>query len=195
MCQQTKSRTVKQPGSVDHFPIPSDVFSSVSIDFVDLPLTEHNTIKYDYCMVVVCRLSGYVLAIPTTKRWLDGRKAAELLLGACCSFYGTPSAHLCGQTEYHHFKFYHTICSLSGIQQHQSVIFLPFIKWQGEGSGQVMMALRKLLHRRADKWVQALPLAVWSLNDLPGLKAPLFPPPFGFWEGSSGVWRRPPFCP
>ena len=76
VCQQTKPRTGKQPGSVDHFPIPFDVFSSVSIDFVDLPLTEHNTVKYDYCMVAVCRLSGYVMAIPTTKSGLDSRKAA-----------------------------------------------------------------------------------------------------------------------
>ena len=80
VCQQTKPRTGKQPGSVDHFPIPSDVFSSVSIDFVDLPLTEHNTVKYDYCMVVVCRLSGYMMAMPTTKSGLDSRKAAELFL-------------------------------------------------------------------------------------------------------------------
>ena len=78
VCQQTKPRTGKHPGSVDHFPIPSDVFSIVSMDFVDLPLTEHNTIKYDYCMIVVCRLSGYEMAIPTTKSGLDSLKATEL---------------------------------------------------------------------------------------------------------------------
>ena len=88
VCQQTKPRTGKQTGSVDHFPIPSDFFSSVSIDFVDLPLTEHNTVKYDYCMVVVCRLSGYVMAIPTTKNGLDSRKVAELLLERVVFFMG-----------------------------------------------------------------------------------------------------------
>ena len=64
VCQQTKPRTGKQPGSVDHFPIPSDVFRTLSIDFVDLPETASGGVKYDYCMVVVCRLSDYVLPSP-----------------------------------------------------------------------------------------------------------------------------------
>ena len=91
VCHQTKPVTGKQPGSVDHFPIRSDDFSSVSIDFVDLPLTEHHTVKFDHCMVVVCRLSGYVMAIPTTKSGLDSRKAAELFLERAVFFMGLPA--------------------------------------------------------------------------------------------------------
>ena len=106
--QHTKPRTGKQPSSLDHSLILSAVSSSVSVDFVDRRFTVHNTVKYDYRMVVVCRLSCYVLAIYTTKSGSDSGKAAELFLERV-SFYWTRSAHFCGQSEYHHIKFWHPV--------------------------------------------------------------------------------------
>ena len=68
------------------------------------------------------------------------------------------------------------MCALSGIEQHQSVIYHPSSNGRAEAAVKaVAMALRKFLSQRSGKWVQALPLAVWGLNDLPGLIAP-YPP-------------------
>ena len=54
------------------------------------------------------------------------------------------------------------------------------------------MALRKFWHQRAGKWAQALPLAVWGLNDLPGLIAPI-PPTVWFLGGTQwGLVMSPP---
>ena len=47
--------------------------------FVDVPKTVLNRETYDDLMVVVCRLIGYVLAIPTQKLGLDRCKLAENL--------------------------------------------------------------------------------------------------------------------
>ena len=173
VCQQTKPHTGRQPGSVDHFPITSDLFSSVSIDFVDLPLTEHNTVQYDYCMVVVCSPSGYVLALPTTNSGLESRKAAELFLERVVYSMALPACIFADNQSIITSNFTTQLCSLSGIEQHQSVIYYPSSNGRPEAAVKsVVMALRKFFHQWADKWVQALPLALLGLNDLPGLIAP-----------------------
>ena len=196
VCQQTKRHTGKQPGSVDHFPIPPDIFSSLSIDFVDLPLTEHNTVKYDYCMVVVCRLSGYVMAILTTKCWLDSRKAAELFLEHVVFFMGLPARIFADNQSVITSNFTTQLCLLSGIEQHQSVISYPSSNGRAEATVKsVVMASRKFLHQRAGKWVQALPLAVWGLNNLPGLIAPYSPHRLVFGTDAVRFGDVPPFVP
>ena len=172
VCQQTKPRTGKQPESVHHFPIPSDVFSRLSIDFVDLRETESGGLKYEYCMLVVCRLSGYALAIPTTKRGLDSRKAAELLLEHVAFFMGLPARICADNQSIITSALLQHLCALSGIEQHQSIIFYPSANGRADAAVKaVVMALRKVLHQRPVKWIQALPLAVWDLNDLPSLIA------------------------
>ena len=67
VCQHTKPHAGKQLGSVNDFPVPSHLFSSLSINVVDVPQTKHNTVKYDYCMVVVCRPTGYVFGLGLLK--------------------------------------------------------------------------------------------------------------------------------
>ena len=196
VCQQTKPRTGRQPGSVDHFPIPSDVFSSVSIDFVDLPLTEHNTVKYDYCMVVVCRLSGYVMAIPTTKSGLDSRKAAELFWGRVLFFTGLPARIFADNQIIITSNFTTQLCLLSGIEHHQSVIYYPSSNCRAEAAVKsVVIDVRKFLNQRAGKWVRVLPLAVWGLNDLPGLTAPYSSHRLVFGRDPVGCVDAPPFVP
>ena len=168
----------------------------MSIDFVDLPLTEHNTVKHDYCMVVVCRLSGYVLAIPTTKSGLDSHKAAELFLERVVFFMGLPARIFADNQSIITSNFTTQLCSLSGIEQHQSVIYYPSSNGRAEAAVKsVVMALRKFLHQRAGKWVQALPLAVWGLNDLLGLIAPYSPHRLVFGRDPVGFGDVPPFVP
>ena len=176
--------------------MPSVVFSSLSIDFVDLPKTEHNTVKYDYRMVVVCRLSGYVLAIPTTKSGLDSRKAAELFLERVVLFMGLPARIFADNQRIITSEFSRHLCALSGIEQHQSVIYYPSSNGRAEAAVKaVVMALRKSLSQRPGKWVQALPLAVWGLNDLPDLIAPYSSHCIVFGRDPVSFWDVPPFVP
>ena len=75
VCQQTKPQTGNQHGETAFYPVPDDPFISLGIDFVSLPKTVVNAQTYDYLMVVVCRLTGYILAIPTQK--IGSRKAGS----------------------------------------------------------------------------------------------------------------------
>ena len=49
---------------------------------------------YDYMMVIVCRLSGCTMAIPTRKTGLKAERAANLFLQNCVHIFGLPSENL-----------------------------------------------------------------------------------------------------
>ena len=69
VCQTAKPRKRAQPDTHEGYSIPEEMFGSISVDFLDLtsdPVTTHGTI-FDYVLVVVCRLSGYLIAIPCSK--------------------------------------------------------------------------------------------------------------------------------
>ena len=93
--QQTKPRVQIHPDSVHDYPIPDDPFSSVALKFLNLKPVTLNSVQYDYCMVVVCRLTGYGLAVPCTKAGLDSRAVAELFLRHCVVFMGLDAEFLC----------------------------------------------------------------------------------------------------
>jgi len=67
--QAVKQRHGKAPSSLDFFPIPEDVFSSSCMNFLELePCTGSDGKEYNYVLVIVCRLRGYIVAIPCAKR-------------------------------------------------------------------------------------------------------------------------------
>ena len=76
VCQAVKPRRGRGPGTLDYFPIPPDIFQSLCIDFLELPKSG----GCDYVMIIVCRLSGYIVAIPFTKEGLDSKETARLFL-------------------------------------------------------------------------------------------------------------------
>ena len=81
VCQAVKPRKGQVPGTMDFFPIPQEIFSSLCMDFVDLePCKGTDGCTYDYCLVIVCRLSGYIVAIPCKKDGLTAKKVAQLFL-------------------------------------------------------------------------------------------------------------------
>ena len=93
-------------------------------------------------------------------------------------------------------EFTRHLCALSGIEQHQSVIYYPSSNGRAEAAVKaVVMALRNFLSQRPGKWVQSLPLAVWGLNDLPGLIAPYSPLRIVFGRDPVGFGDLPPFVP
>ena len=87
VCAQAKARRGRHPDSCKLFPVPSFFFSSVAIDFVELPEVRNQSCKTEilanYVMVIVCGLTGYVMAIPCCKEAVTSRKAAELFLHRC----------------------------------------------------------------------------------------------------------------
>ena len=181
-CQQTKPRVGIDPDSVNHYPIPDDPFSSVALDLRHFKPVTVNDVQYDYCMVVVCRLTWYVLAVPCTKAVLYSRAVAELFLRHCVLFIGLPAEVLCDNSTLLNSQSLTTVAELSGIEKHHSVVYRHDSNGGAESAVQgVMIALRKYLCQLRGSWYHALPMAVWGLNDLQGIVAPYSPhrPVFG----------------
>ena len=84
-CQTTKARRGKQPDTCEFAPVPQYPFTSLAIDFCKLPecLQKSTGKKVDYLMVIICRQTGYVLAIPCHEKALDSKNAASLFLDRC----------------------------------------------------------------------------------------------------------------
>ena len=90
--------------------------------------------------------------------------------------------------------FFEALCALRGIEQHKGVIYRP----QSNGRAEVAVklvanSLRRYLADRKGNWVHALPLALWSLNDLPGVVSPYSPHRLVFWRDPVGFEDCPPY--
>ena len=120
-------------------------------------------------MIVVCRLTGYILAVPCDKS-LTAKQLAHLFLERVVGFMGLPQ-QIC--SDHDHLvtaKCFQTICQLCGIDMKQSPIYRPRSNGTAERAVQVIVdSLRKILEQTSKKrWVELLPLATWTANDLPG---------------------------
>ena len=86
---QSKARRGPHPDSSELFPVPSYCFTSVAMDFVSLPEGQYpeTGVKADYAMVIVCRLTDYILAVPCRQEGLASHKAAASYSALLCLFY------------------------------------------------------------------------------------------------------------
>ena len=73
--------------------------------------------------MVVCRATGYVIAVPTTVQGLTKEKLAELFLDKCVFFSGLPSEILTDNAKYFNNKFVHTLCRLAGVDKHECLVY------------------------------------------------------------------------
>jgi hypothetical protein len=146
------------------------------MDFLELPpVIISKDIYYDYIFVIACRLSGYVIAIPTQKAQMTGSKAARLFLERCVWFMGVPNEIMSDQDKFSS-QFFKTICRLCGIEQAFSTQYHPDSNGRAERAVQsIVSTLRKILVNTHHSWYDALPRAIWAINSLPGVVHPYSP--------------------
>ena len=71
---------------------------------------------------------------------------------------------------------FNTLCNLAGIERAKSIIYTPKSNGRAERAVQsTINTLRQYVLSRKVSWLEALPLALWNLNDLPGAVAPYSP--------------------
>ena len=172
VCQASKHRRGTEPEYNQPYLILEYPFSSVCIDFCNLtsdPCTHRNT-EYDYVLIVVCRLTGYVIAVPCQKT-LTSQHLAVILLERVVEFAGLRQTFFTDNDHFIHAKLFTTLCSQAGIDVKKSQIYRPRSNGRAERAVQtVIAALRKILMQTKKKnWVQLLPLAVCTSNDIPGV--------------------------
>ena len=174
-CQTTKARRGKQPDTCDFAPVPQYPFQSLAINVCKLPeyLQKSTGKKVDYRMVIVCRPTANVLAIPCQEKGLDSKNAASPFSDRCIHIFGLPEEFICNNASIINSEFLKDLFAMSGVEQHSSVGYLPQSNGRAEGAVQsIINSLRQYLEQLGGSskhsWVKSLPLAVWALNDLPG---------------------------
>ena len=198
ICGQTKGRKGLQPESNHPAPIPEYPFASVCVDFCDLsgsPCTANGN-TYDYVLVVVCRLTGYVVAVPCSKT-LTALGLADLYLERVVPVMGMPQEIFSDQDHLVTAEFFSELCKLSGISMKQSTIKRPQSNGRAERAVQVVVeSLRQWLVKTTQQnWAQLLPLAIWASNDIPGPISGYSPHYLVFGRNPIGFGDCPPILP
>jgi hypothetical protein len=76
VCQATKARNGKPLGLLAPLPVPQDIFASIALDFLSMPRVEVEGRAFDSILVVMCRLSSFVVTVPTEKAGLTSQRLA-----------------------------------------------------------------------------------------------------------------------
>ena len=171
VCQAVKPRSGRQPGTLDFCPIPEQIFASLCMDFLDVPeVTDSHGNCWNYIFVIVCRTSGYIDAIPCQKSGLTAQRVAEMFLTQCVKYMGIPNEILSDNDHLITSHFFTTLCELTGIEQHSSIIYRPQGNGRAEAAVKAVVAmLRKAVLQLRQTWLIALPWALHQINTLPGL--------------------------
>ena len=199
LCQSVKVNTGIQNKTLEFYPIPPHVFHSLAMDFVDLPHVKYEGMDFDYALVIVCRHSGYIMALPCRKKGLTAEKLATLFYHRCVWFMGLPKEVFSDQDKLIHSSFFKTLCALSGVEKYHSIAYRP------QGNGRAEAAVRQVLdilkkfawhryHEKKEKsvtWVELLPMAVFALNDMPGVVSPYSPHRIVFGRDPIGAFEVP----
>ena len=195
VCQAVKKKNNTRNGTLDYVPIPEDIFSCVCMDFLELPACVDNAGEhFDYVLVIVCRLSGYVLGIPCRKAGLTAEKMANIYLRNAVAIFGLPHEIMSDCDHLINSKFMNTLCALAGVTQHTSIVYRPRGNGRAEtGVRLVIEMLRRALAEGHVPWVQALPWALWQLNDLPGVDGSHSPHMIVFGREPIGLGDAPAF--
>ena len=193
VCQAVKPRAGLKPGTLDYWPIPEDIFSSLCMDFLSLdPVQDVKGDTYDQLLVIVCRLSGYVMALPCRKLGLTAESCADLFMKHCVAIMGLPNEILSDHDHLICSKFFVRLLDLCGVEQHTGIIYRP--KGNGRAENAVKMVvniLRRTLAEFPGDWLQALPWALFRFNDLPGVDNMLSPHKIVFGRDPVGLGDLP----
>ena len=84
--------------------------------------------------VVVCQLTGYVMAVPCSKT-ITAPQLAELYLERVVGVMGLPHEFFSDHDHIITKEFFTTLCELSGVQQKQSPVYRPRCQWEGRKGG------------------------------------------------------------
>jgi len=198
VCQVGKARSGVSPDDFNLYPLPEYPFASVACDLLELgPSKSHvQGNKYDSVVVIVCRSTGYIIGIPVLKKGLDSAKFAELFLERVVFWTGIPNEFFSDNASWLNSKFLQTLLALSGVERNTSVVYQHRSNGRAEAAVRaIVRALRLFLEHRAKssgEWYHALPLALWGLNDLPGVVSPYSPHRLLFGRDPNRVCRLPP---
>jgi hypothetical protein len=169
VCQACEPPSFALRNEIHLTPVPDKIFASVCLDVFSMPNTVWLGQPYDCYLLCVDRLTGWMVARPTTKQGLTGERAAHLLLDASWGDVGVPSVVTCDQGPQFVSQWFVTLCARQGIRLAYSQAHRPQANGRAEVCGRILqLALRKMHCSQGINWVEALPRALRYQHDTVG---------------------------
>ncbi|EPS67738.1 hypothetical protein M569_07036 [Genlisea aurea] len=141
--------------------------ASVCLDIFSMPRVTWQGQEYDCFILIVDRLTGWMIARPTLSAGLTGEKAAHLIFDASFGEIGLPSIITTDQDPRFTSSFFLTVCARLGIRCVFSQAHRPQANGRVEVAGRVLKdIIRKVAMERKKSWMEILPCALRIRHDL-----------------------------
>lgn len=163
LCQQSKASLSGRHGFLHPLDIPDARFESIAIDFAEMP---KSSAGYDYMLLISCRFSRLLVAVPCHKT-LDAEGFATLFWNHwVLKGYGIPSSIISDRDSLFLSVFWTKFCTLSKIDRrlstarHQQTDGLSEI-----GIRYVKESLQRHINYHQNDWPDLLPAVIFAHNN------------------------------
>ena len=169
VCQATEPPHWASKGPIRVNPVPERLWFSVAMDMFSMPPVEWQGESFDCFLLCVDRLSGWILARPSSKLGLTGEKAAHLMLDAGWGELGVPAQITSDQGAQFISQWFKTMCARLGVRMAFSQAYRPQANGRAEVAGKPLITTLRKLHLEGNvNWVEALPHALRLIHDRVG---------------------------
>lgn len=161
VCQQAKAEHVKTPGLLQPLEVPSQAWSTVSLDFIEgLPKSE----KYSVILVVIDKFTKYGHFIPLAHPYF-ALSVAQLFLDHIYKLHGLPQAIISDRDPVFTSHLWGELFRLTDTKLLMTSSYHPQTDGQTERLNQCLEAfLHCTVHSCPRQWSKWLPLAEYWYN-------------------------------
>jgi hypothetical protein len=162
-CQQNKASRKRPYGLLQPLQSPDTRWHTLTMDFItDLPTTSTGN---DTIMVIVDKLTKYVILIPTTKT-CTSEDACRLFMQHVYPFNGIPKVLISDRDTRFTANFWKAFCKRLQMDHRYSTAFHPQTDGQTERTNTVIEeVLRHFLDGKHKTWEDLLPLVAFAINN------------------------------
>ncbi len=166
-CQACDPPSLPQKRPIAFTVVPDKFMASVSLVIFSMPAVEYHEVQFDCFLLMVDRLTGWMIARPSQKLGVTGEKAARLLRDNSWGEVGVPYIVTSDQGSQFISQFWTTLCARLGVRCAMSQAHRPQANGRAEVCGRIILnALRKMHTDHGVNWVEAPPRALRIHHDM-----------------------------
>ena len=176
-CAIHTNDTKRKQGYMTPMPIPMEPMDSIVLDVFPHPSTSHYREVYDRMLVCVCRLSGYLNAIPIPKprhededEGLTGKRAAHVVMEHWVDRFRAPPEMCSDRGPQFVSQYFQTLCSKIGARSTMCLAGRHQGNGKAENTGKQLgrAVAEPLTLKKGTNWIEVLPAVVRAWHETTG---------------------------